>query len=508
MKSTATILAHASNESIQIVQLIPASQLTRYPTNRVPTEEAVKAMTASIRENGVIQPILARPLPEANALQLIFGETRWKACHAIDPNYPVPCRVRPLDDREAARIHAIENFQREGLTPTQEAREIRHMMDVGWNLDEVMEHLTRSKDWCYRRLAVLKLPEEGQAAVDAGHLAVEVAEKIATLPEALRADAVRNCITPTHSSEPLVKREALAMLHKKFIEPLKAAEEWNAKKKLLLRENPGAVFLEYKDACAAHSYASEYEPAEEIPSYHLLSEAAQQDEIPIPTWKALAEKHGAPIYIGRDYTGNTTLYVHPEPIIEAEKTAYHDKPGDCIFAMEQKSEDLRTANERRKLEAERAAAERAAAEFALLTELIQIGQSILKGAPNKTITRALAAYAYDSFAENLYQTQWPEILGVKTTEDEPETDHHERTLDLLRKQLLRSDNPFELLGRIHLITQITDYGDAYYAITRIGDTGIIKPTTTPALHALLENRRAEQSEIQETIEQQDQDEAA
>jgi ParB/RepB/Spo0J family partition protein len=486
MKSKATILA-AADQAAPVIHLIPANQITRYPTNRTPTEDSIKTMADSIREHGVIQHILARPIPAQNladpssdpALQLIFGETRWRACLTIDPAYPIPCRVQELDDREAAKIHAIENFQRKDLTPCEQARELRHLLDVGWNLDEVMTHVSRAKDWCYRRLSILSLPPEGQEAVDSGALPVKVAAKIAELPADLRADAVRSCVTPTHSATPLNERDALHLLQKAFLEPLQKAQDWKAKKKLLLRENPGSTFLDFEEAEAARGHNSDYEPAHERPSFHLLSDAANNDEIPVPTWGELAAKHQAPTYIGLDWKGETTLYVKPEPIVEAEKAAFRQKPGDCVFLIEDHHGDLKAAAERRRMQSQADAARHAEEMRTISAEIHTICRGILKPTAKQNTAgrqRTLAEAAFLQLREDLYASEFPEILQIEPEENETPEDLHERSLDHLRN-LLRdpkaSPNPLEDIGRIYLVTCL------------YGRPGVI----TPALHAMLQNHQ-------------------
>jgi ParB/RepB/Spo0J family partition protein len=339
-KMNTTDTPPAPSDAAPVIDLIPASQFERYPTNRIPDPEAVKSMAVSIREVGVIQPLLARPVDDGAGgmrLQVIFGETRWRGCQAIDPNYPVPTRIRHLDDRDAAKIHAIENFQRKDLDEIESAREIQHLLDVGWNFDEVKDHVGRGKDWLYRRLALLKLPEQGQLAIIEGNLTLQTAGKIVGLPEEMRERAIKAVVEPTHAARALPERDALQVIERDFVKPWEAEQAWNEKRKLVEKENPGAKWLPYKEALAACRWDSEYEPADVMPTWQNLSEAARNDEMAVPTWGELAKKHGMEIRIGLDGGGNTRLYVLAEALIDAEKTAHQDNPLDCIFRFPEQS---------------------------------------------------------------------------------------------------------------------------------------------------------------------------
>ena len=135
---------------------LPASVFQRYPENRVPDPDAVLEMTGSIREVGQLQPITARSIGRVaddhpEQFEIIFGETRWLACQKLHADFPVRCYVLDIDDKEAAKIHAIENFQRRDLDEIQEARSMQNMLSHGWTVEEVMNHLGRAKDHIYKR---------------------------------------------------------------------------------------------------------------------------------------------------------------------------------------------------------------------------------------------------------------------------------------------------------------------------------------------------------------------
>lgn len=421
-----------------LIELAPAHTFRRYPTNRHPSPDLIEAMATSIRAIGVLQHVLARPITDASTgavhLQLIFGETRWRACQSIAADFPVPVLIQPMDDRAAARLHAAENFQRQDLSHIEQALEIQHLLDVGWEFENVMEQLgNRSKDWVYRRLSLLKLPAEGKAAVDSGNLSISTGAKIAALPEDIRAAAVKACVEPTHATRALPEREALDLIQKKFIEPLEQAAAWLEKRNFLENENPGCTWLDYPAARAAHQFQSSYEPAAETPSPHLLSDAARLGELIVPTWEQLASVHRAPIYIGLDAKNTTTLYVIPEPIIAAEIAAHDHKPQDCIFTHEAAVKSNRDHAERRKNEQAQQAAALHSQKLALARRLLTEDLP-----PTESATLATAAYQDAcSYLDNL-----AELLDVAS--------------DTPIIELPLPPRPFDFLGRLHYAAAILD----------------------------------------------------
>ena len=89
-------------------------------------ETAISALAESIREHGLLQPILVRPLPLGN-YQIVAGERRWRAARMLGLS-EVPVIVRELSDIEAAQIALIENLQREDLNPIEEAKAVKKVL--------------------------------------------------------------------------------------------------------------------------------------------------------------------------------------------------------------------------------------------------------------------------------------------------------------------------------------------------------------------------------------------
>jgi ParB family transcriptional regulator, chromosome partitioning protein len=121
--------------------------------------EALHELAASIREHGVLQPILVRPLGE-NRYQLIAGERRWRASREAGLA-TIPALVEEIDDDTALEISIIENLQREDLSPLEEATMFDRMIhEHGYSIRKLAEKLGKDKGYLENRLRLANAPEE------------------------------------------------------------------------------------------------------------------------------------------------------------------------------------------------------------------------------------------------------------------------------------------------------------------------------------------------------------
>jgi ParB/RepB/Spo0J family partition protein len=458
---------------LPMVEKIPASQFRRYPSNRQILPDQIAKMADSIREVGVIQPITARQVDNLETggidLEIIIGECRWLGCCDIDPNYEVPCFVRiGMTDKEAARIHTIENFQRKDLDEIEEARAIQHLKDTGWTIDEIMQFLGRSKDSVYNRLRLLDLDEAAHTAIREGSISLHTAVKLASLPEEKRAEALEAIVHPVHAAKALPERQALELIDRDFIEPEKKAKEWEKRKKAILENNPNAKWNTYQEAKRLDKWDSGFKEAEDKPSYQICSDAARSEELVIPTWGELAIKHGAQFHIGCGYDDEAAAYVETAPLIDAEKAACDDKPGDCIFPHEAAIAQLREESARRKMEQE-------AHHAAVNEELKRLAQLIIAPeAVSKTASRKLVEVLF--LEKNLAP-----IFNIQTPEADSEVDFTALVEAAISKYLKsKTMNPFEAMGRLQIADGMLNGGNRY--TSQAFETNAIKAGDFPALH--------------------------
>ena len=140
-------------------------------------------LAASIRQHGVLQPLLVRPDPAREGdHQIAAGERRWRAAQLASLQ-TVPCIVRELDDDAMEEIALVENIQRDDLTPLDEARAYRRLMDrLGLSMRALSERLGKSHTFVVDRLKLVSDPRI-EAAVESGAVGATVAVEIADLED-------------------------------------------------------------------------------------------------------------------------------------------------------------------------------------------------------------------------------------------------------------------------------------------------------------------------------------
>ncbi len=133
------------------------------------SEEALAELEASIREFGVLQPLLVRPMSDGS-YKIVAGERRWRAARRAELA-EVPVIIKSLTDAEAAAIALIENLQREDLNPIEEAAGIKKLIEeYGYTQEEAAEKLSKSRPTIANSLRLLALPTEVAKLVEAGKL--------------------------------------------------------------------------------------------------------------------------------------------------------------------------------------------------------------------------------------------------------------------------------------------------------------------------------------------------
>jgi ParB/RepB/Spo0J family partition protein len=116
-------------------------------------------LTASVREHGVLQPILVRPQPNGN-YQLIAGERRWRAARGAGLRV-IPALIEEIDDDTALEIAVIENLQREDLSPLDEAMIYDKMVrEHGYSIRKLAQKLGKDKGYLENRLRLADAPPE------------------------------------------------------------------------------------------------------------------------------------------------------------------------------------------------------------------------------------------------------------------------------------------------------------------------------------------------------------
>lgn len=174
---------------LPIEQLMP----NPYQPRKTFDATAIAALAASIKERGVLQPLVVRrSLAKAGMYEIIAGERRWRASQMAQLHH-LPAVVKEIDDRQALEIGIIENVQREDLNPLEEAQAYRRLTDeFAYTPESIAEAIGKSRSHVANTLRLLQLPDSvvqllidgtltaGQARPLIGHpQAAELARQIA-----------------------------------------------------------------------------------------------------------------------------------------------------------------------------------------------------------------------------------------------------------------------------------------------------------------------------------------
>ncbi|MDX2483497.1 MAG: ParB/RepB/Spo0J family partition protein [Pseudodonghicola sp.] len=188
---------------------VPIEQLKPNPNQprRTFDPKNLEDLAASIREKGILQPLIVRP--DANGgYEIVAGERRWRAAQQAQLHL-VPVLIRDLDDTEVLEIAIIENIQRADLNAVEEASGYRQLMDkFGHTQEKLAEALGKSRSHIANLLRLLSLPEDVQSLVKNGDLSAGHARALITLdnPSELAKTVVRDGLS-VRATEALVKKQ-------------------------------------------------------------------------------------------------------------------------------------------------------------------------------------------------------------------------------------------------------------------------------------------------------------
>lgn len=149
---------------IDLIDPNPDQPRTRF------AEEKLDELAASIRTNGIVQPVVLRP--RGNRFQIVAGERRWRAAQRAELRR-VPAIVRDIPDDKLLEIALVENIQRHELNPIEEAKAYRKLIDtVGLTQEQVSERVGRERTLVATTMRLLKLPAEVQNHIIEGALSL------------------------------------------------------------------------------------------------------------------------------------------------------------------------------------------------------------------------------------------------------------------------------------------------------------------------------------------------
>ncbi|MEZ5455723.1 MAG: ParB/RepB/Spo0J family partition protein [Lysobacteraceae bacterium] len=204
--NSATTPASSNSESERLRDLpIESLQPGKYQPRSTMDKERLAELADSIRAQGLIQPIIVRPI-NRDRFEIIAGERRWRAAQLASLR-EVPCVVRETDDHAALAMALIENIQREDLNPLEEALALQRLIDeFQLTHQQTAEAVGRSRAAVSNLLRLLELPEAIRNLVEARRIEMGHARALLTLPVDQAVDLARQAADESWSVREIERR--------------------------------------------------------------------------------------------------------------------------------------------------------------------------------------------------------------------------------------------------------------------------------------------------------------
>lgn len=221
MTATTLHVATRLDAAVPDLRRIPLTLLDEPPHNRHINEAALEELADSIRQRGVLEPILVRPKGDGR-YEVVAGVRRVRGSRLAEQD-DIPAQVQSMTDIEAREAQLVENLQREDLHPLDEAESYQALLtaDSSATVEHVAARMSKPPTHVYRRLRFLRLIPPAQSAFRADILTAAHAERLAGVPPEQQPEAFARCFYSLLSSPEDgqgITRENLA--------PLTLLDEW------------------------------------------------------------------------------------------------------------------------------------------------------------------------------------------------------------------------------------------------------------------------------------------
>lgn len=223
------------------------------------SDEGIEALADSIREHGVLQPILVRPLPNGS-YQIVAGERRWRASRMAGLD-EVPVNIRELDDFQTMQIAMAENLQRENLNPIEEAEGYKYLIDnFSMTKEQVAKIAGKSRSYISNSIRILTLPDFVIDALRDGKITSGHAKALLMFDDEKRMiETAEKAISGSLSVRQIEKLAKQPETSQKSVKPSKNSDSYFTEMEISLREhlgrkvkvdygkNKGVLILEFYD---------------------------------------------------------------------------------------------------------------------------------------------------------------------------------------------------------------------------------------------------------------------
>ncbi len=251
-----------NSTEVQVKRTLRISEIepNRTQPRKFFSDEGIEALADSIREHGILQPILVRPLPDG-CYQIVAGERRWRAARMVGLD-EVPVNIKELDDFQTMQIAMAENLQRENLNPIEEAEGYKYLIDnFNMSKEQIAKIAGKSRSYISNSVRILSLPDFivnsiKEGTITSGHakallmfedkqLMLETAEKI--ISDGLSVRQVEK-LAKLHSESSSKPRKSSKNSDSYFTEmEISLREHLGRKVKVDYGKNKGVLILEFYD---------------------------------------------------------------------------------------------------------------------------------------------------------------------------------------------------------------------------------------------------------------------
>ena len=169
-----------SSMTVRLSEIEP----NRDQPRKVFNEESITSLAESIKEHGMLQPILVRPF--GSGYQIIAGERRWRAARMLGLS-EVPVQIREMNDQQAMQIALIENLQRENLNPVEEAEGYKDLCDrFNMSHEDIAKAVGRSRSSVSNAVRLLSLPDEILSMLSEGDISTGHAKALLSFEDEVK----------------------------------------------------------------------------------------------------------------------------------------------------------------------------------------------------------------------------------------------------------------------------------------------------------------------------------
>lgn len=251
-----------NTNEIQVKKTLRTSEIepNRTQPRKKFNDEAINNLADSIKEHGILQPVLVRPMDDGS-YQIVAGERRWRAARRLGLD-EIPVVIKELSDFESAQIALIENLQRENLNPVEEAMGYKELIEkFDMTQDAVAKTVGRSRSYIANAVRILALPERIISLLENGEISIGHAKALLSFEneEMMIATAIKAAnggltvrqverAAQKESEESKTSSSSDSKIDNYFTEmEISLKESLGRKVKVEYGKNKGALILEFYD---------------------------------------------------------------------------------------------------------------------------------------------------------------------------------------------------------------------------------------------------------------------